>query len=231
LTLHAAGAAGIGAAMRSVPFLLLSLALAACSTTKDSATADGQAEGGGSLFEGSRATEQKRLNAATSPQQVSREEQLLRPDLNKEFNPGNAKFGGSRAFTTKAADSGKFHFVDKTRTKGFGTKGYATQEASDAGAKFETKEAATKESWYSKLTAKTKGYDTRADRDANKKSETRALPDGDQKFIAKGRRQSELDKTGAATHPLGGIRDSGDSWSGDLKPLSIQDVKSLLNKN
>ena len=46
-----------------------------------------------------------------------------------------------------------------------------------------------------------------------------------------GRRQAELDKNGAAGITMGGDREGGQSWGGDVKPLTIQDVRTLLNKN
>lgn len=183
----------------------------------------------------SRTKEQARLNAATTPKPASREEELMKPDITKEFNPAAANFGAARSINGKSASTGAFQFENKTRTKSFATRGFATKEASGSQSQFATKTAATKESWYSKLTAPTKTYATRESRDANRGLQGATLPGSDQKFQARGRRQAELDaqraKGRAPLVPLGWDRDVGQSWNGDLKPLSIQDVKTLLNKN
>ena len=177
----------------------------------------------------SRAQEQQRLNAATAPTPRTREDEILKPDETKEFNPSAANFGG-RSFATKSANSNAFQFVDRTRTKGFTTRDFETEEA--RGMKdYATKDAPTKESWFSKLSARTKTYETKESRDAGKTSETRTLLGSDRTFEARGRRQAALDKDGAAGQPIGGDREGGQSWSGDLKPLTIQDVRALLNKN
>jgi hypothetical protein len=179
----------------------------------------------------SRTTEQARLNAATAPKPTSREEQVMKPDLTKEFNPSTANFGSGRSVMGKKAATGEFHFVDRTRTKSFPTKEVATKQAWGTSSQYETKTAETKESWFARLTAATKTYTTRESADANKNLQGRELPGSDKKFVARGRRQAALDANGAAGVPAGGDRDMGQSWSGEVRPLSIQDVKSLLNKN
>ena len=218
MTLPEGNRAGIGAVMRLLP--LLAMILSGCSSTN-----------GVPLPWNSRATEQTRLNAAAAPKPTTFQERLLHPDETKGFNPGVANFGSGRTVSTGKARTNEFYFVDKTRTKSFGTRDYATREAWGAKTEYATREAPTKESWFSRLTARTKSYDTREDRDANKTNATRALPGGDRAFVAKGRRQAALDKDGAKGEPLGGDRTVGESWSGDLRPLTIQDVRTLLNKN
>ncbi len=179
----------------------------------------------------SRTKEQSRLNAAMAPKPTSREEEIMRPDITKEFNPNSANFGSAYTQAGKKASTGAFYFVKKTETKSFDTKSFATKEAWGAKSKYETKAAETKESWFARRTALTKAYTTRESSDANKNLQGRALPGSEKQFVARGRRQAELDKNGAAGIPMGGDRDGGQSWSGEVRPLSIQDVKTLLNKN
>ena len=180
----------------------------------------------------SRGQEQARMNAATSPKAQTRdEESILHPDETKAFNPGAARFGAGRTAYTKSAQTNEFYFTNKTRAGSFDTRGYATREASGTGTEYATKEAPSKESWFSRLTARSKKYATNESRDAGKTVGTRALPGADEAFVAKGRKQAALDKDGAAAGFERGGPDSGMSWSGDLKPLTIQDVKKLLNKN
>lgn len=184
-----------------------------------------------SLFPNSRTREQQRLNEVTSPKPTSRAEQVMQLDQTKEFNPSAANFGSGRSVTGKKAATSEFHFVNRTQTKSFNTRGFTTKEASGTDSKFATKSAQTKESWFARLTASGKTYATRENTDSNKGLQGKVLPSSEKKFVARGRRQAELDKNGAAGLPMGGDRDSGQSWSGDVRPLSIQDVKTLLNKN
>ncbi|MEO6785216.1 MAG: hypothetical protein ABI318_03695 [Chthoniobacteraceae bacterium] len=179
----------------------------------------------------SRATEQRRLNAAVEPKPTSREEQILRPDTTKAFNLGSAKFGSGQSVTGKKAATSEFYFQNKTRTKAFATSAVAAKPAWGTDSKFATRSAETKESWFARLTAHTKSYETRESRDANKGLQGRVLPGSDKSFVARGRRQAELDKNGAAGITMGGDREGGQSWGGDVKPLTIQDVRTLLNKN
>jgi len=155
----------------------------------------------------------------------------MRPDLTKEFNLGSANFGSGRSLSGKPMATGEFHFVNRTQTKSFDTREFATKEAWGAKAKYETKAVETKESWFARRTAPTKTFATRESSDANKNLQGKALPGSDKKFVARGRRQAELDKNAAAAMPLGGDRESGQGWSGEVKPLTIQEVKMLLNKN
>jgi hypothetical protein len=177
----------------------------------------------------SRAKEQQRLNAAVQPKPTSREEEIMRPDITKQFNLGSAKFGSGMSVTGKKAATSEFYFEDKTRTKSFATNALGAKPAWGTDSKFATKSADTKESWFARLTARTKSYETGESRDANKGLQGRALAGKD--FEARGRRQADIDKNGAPGMTSGGERDGGQSWAGDLKPLSIQDVRTLLNKN
>lgn len=204
--------------MRFLP--LLAIFLAGCSATKPV-----------QWPWSSRGREQARVNAATAPKPADRESEILRPDETKAFNLGAASFGAGRTATTKPVQTNEFYFINKTRAGSFGTRDYATKGASGIDAAYATKEAPSKESWFSRLTAPTKKYATKESRDAGKTVDTRALPGGDAAFIAKGRRQAALDKDGAAAGFVRGDTEGGASWTGDLKPLTIQDVRKLLNKN
>ncbi len=247
LALPARDSAGIGLEMR-LPLLML-LALAACPTcvvaqpfhwpwskrTSEVQTGQGQQEVKAArrfpLLWNSRTKEQQRLNAATSSKPTSLEERIMKPDITKEFNPASANFGSGRSITGKKAATSEFHFVNKTRTKAFETGTFATKTAWGADSRYATKTAETKESWFARKTAPTKTYATRETWDANKGLQGQVLPGSERKFVAIGRRQADLDKNGASRMPVGGDRDMGQSWSGELRPMSIQDVKSLLNKN
>jgi hypothetical protein len=196
--------------MRLLP--LLGLLLAGCSSMKPASN--------------SRAQEQARLNAVTGSGGESGLDRIMRPDPAKTFDPGSANFGRTRPFATKGALTNEFHFEDRTRTKSFATRDFTTGEARLEKGGFDTKAVPTKESWFSGLTARSKDYPTKESRDAGKTTETRALPGADRTYTPRGRRQASLDKNGGAAQPVG-----AESWSGELKPLTIQDVKALLNRN
>lgn len=203
--------------------LLLAVILAGCASKNpdkfDKTTAN------------TRAIEQVRMRAVTSGDATSiRGAEVIVADPTKEFNTASARFGSRSAYGEKSAKTNEFHFIDRTRTKAFGTKSYGTKGAWMGDAKFATKSAPTKTSWFGSKSARVKSYDTKEARDASKTAATRALPEGDRTYVAQGRRQAQLDKNGRDTIPMG-THDMGPSWSGELKPLTIDDVKSLLNKN
>lgn len=178
-----------------------------------------------------RAVEQRRMRAITSGDVASqRGAEVMIPNQEKVFDPNTARLGARRGFAGKAAQTTEFHFVDRTRTRAFASKEFSTEGAWMGNAKFATKDAPTKTSWFARRTAPVKDYETRYARDASKSSATRALPDGERPFLVEGRTQAKLDATGRQTIPFG-TTTAGQSWSVDLKPLTIEDVKWLLNKN
>ncbi len=159
----------------------------------------------------------------------------MKPDTTKQFNLASANFGSGRTITGGKAATSEFQFVNKTRTKAFETGTFATKPAWGTDSKFTTKTAETKESWFARKTAPTKTYATNETWDANKGLQGQVLPGSERKFLVRGRRQAEYDADRAEGKApkvsFGGDRDNGQSWSGDVRPLSIQDVKQLLNKN
>jgi len=182
----------------------------------------------------SRAKEGQRINAATSPKPTSREEEILRADV-KAFNLSSAKFGTGVSIMGKKSATNEFQFVDKTRTKSFATKDLPTKQAWGMGSKYETKAAPTKESRFTGVTAPTKSYATRESSDSKKNLQGSTLPGSEKDFVPRGRRQAALDADRAEQRApkmaIGGDREGGESWSGDVRPLTIKDVKALLNKN
>ena len=230
MTLPEAWSAGIGAVVRFLP--LLALLLSGCSAMKSLTMVKPVAALKSiKLPWNSRTNEQAKLNAVTEAKPTTREEEILHISPTKAFNPGSANFGSGRSVASGTARTNDFLFENKTRTKSFSTRDFGTKSAWGTDTAFGTKESPTKESRFAGMTSPTKSYATRENWEAGKSSETRDLPGGDLKFVAKGRRQAELEKNGSGRQPMGGDRESGQSWSGDLKPMSIQDVKTLLNKN
>lgn len=188
----------------------------------------------------SRAIEQKRMNVMEMNADqglTERGAEIAVYDPEKTFDPNVPQFGHGRSISPKAAQTTTFNFVDGVRTKEFGgTRSAALGKNAWMGnLQFQTKAAPVKESWFSKLTARSKTFDTSKSRFADKAVATRPSVIEDKPFLVKGRRQADYDTKGPAAMALGGDRISGDSWTGDLqqltKPMSIDDVKKLLNKN
>jgi hypothetical protein len=186
----------------------------------------------------SRAVEQRRMNIVEEYADqglTARGAEIAVVDPNKEFNPSAAHFGHATLISTKAAQTTNFNFVDHVRTHEFATREHISKTAWMGDVKFETKAAPVRESWFSKLTAHTKSYDTKKSRFSDQTVATRPSIVDDKPFLVKGRRQADYDAKGPAAQAMGGDRFSGESWTGDLrqltKPMSIEDVKKLLNKN
>jgi hypothetical protein len=207
--------------MRLLP--LIALLLAGCASHKNTealkpATAN------------TRAVEQMRMNEVESGES-HRGAEIMMPNQNKTFDTRAANFGTASEIGSRQARTVEYHFEDRVRTKSFGTREFSTKNAAMAEKNYETKAAPVKESWFSRLTARTKTYETREAQGVGKTVETRALRGGDKAYFAKGRKQGIYDSKGAAAMAQGGDRSDGQSWSGDLKPMTIEDVKKLLNKN
>ena len=203
--------------------MLMALLLAGCASSKNTealkpATAN------------TRAVEQVRMNEVEGGES-HRGSEIMMPNQNKTFDTRAANFGTASAIGSRQARTGEFHYEDRMRTKSFGTRDFSTKGATMVDTKYETKAAPVKESWFSRITARTKKYETREAQGVSKTAETRALPGGDKAYFVNGRKQGIYDSKGAAAMAQGGDRSDGQSWSGDLKPLSIEDVKKLLNKN
>jgi hypothetical protein len=182
----------------------------------------------------SRAIEQRRMRIVTeyADQGVTaRGAEIAIMDPEKTFNPSVARFGNASRVDPKTAQVNAFNYEDRVRTREYGTKAHHLKTAWMGDVKFETKAAPVRQSWFSRLTARTKPYGTRGAAMTDKTAATRTLPGGDKPFLVQGRRQADYDKRGPAAQAFGGDRISGESWSGDLKKMTIEDVKQLLNKN
>lgn len=184
----------------------------------------------------SRALEQRRMNLISQYSDegiTARGAEVAIYDPEKTFDPRAARFGRAAMMGSKSAQTNEFNFVDRVRTKDFATREHITKTAWTGDLKFETKAAPVRDSWLSRLTARTKTFDTSQSKSqfSDKSATTRALPGSDKPFLVKGRRQADYDRNGAGAQAMGGDRMDGQSWTGDLRPLTIEDVKKLLNKN
>jgi hypothetical protein len=211
--------------------LLLAASLAGCSSSAAKQAKKMELD---RKMANSRAVEQQRMNFVTrySDDSVStRGAELAIVDPEKQFNPNAARFGRASHLGSREAQANTFNFVDRVRTRDFHTRDYVSKSAWMGDAKFQTKDAPTRESWFSRLTARTKTYGTRTAAVADKTASTRPLVQGDRSFLNKGRRQAAYDTHGPAALNMPNESGGRQSWSGDLRPMTVQDVKNLLNKN
>jgi hypothetical protein len=133
-------------------------------------------------------------------------------------------FGRSNAsFQTKAARTDSFYFQQKFQPKGYETKDFRTRSHWQGDFKFSTKTAATKT--YETKAAPTKAAPVREAREAGKSAPTRDFEPGKREAVFRGRSQDMIDQEG----PVGATKVKG--WAGDLKQLSVGEVREILNKN
>ena len=156
-TLPVAGSAGIGSHMRlSIVLLFFTAVSVEAGPFRwpwTRSVAEGQEKKEAFRFPlmwNSRTKEQQRLNAATASKPTSREEQVMKPDLTKEFNPSSANFGSGRSITGKNAATNEFHFVNRTRTKTFAPVAFVVRRAG-----FEATSADELRQWFSQQVGKT----------------------------------------------------------------------------
>ncbi len=151
--------------------------------------------------------------------------EVMVPDYAKEFNPTTARFGNRSADSDKAARTGEFRFTERFRTKEFASKEFGAKSAWLGKLNFATKEAPTKGAREAGKTASTKSYDTEAAREAGKTAALPIVPDGERKFLGK-----ESDRMKRGINPEDQAKFEN-TWRGELQPLTVEDVKKLLNKN
>ncbi len=143
------------------------------------------------------------------------------------FQADQAMRAGNRAFVTRDAQAPAFQYEDRVRVS-----------------KFETREApVAKSSWLSKLKFWTKEAKTTGDhevpelrrqpelktatvkdaREGKKTASVRDLPGGDRTYL--GPERAKLDRSIDPNKPLPG-------WTANkLEPLTLEEVRQLLNKN
>ena len=151
--------------------------------------------------------------------------EVIVPDESKTFNPSTARFGNRSADSQKFARTGEFRFTERFRTKEFASKEFGAKSAWLGKLNFATKDAPTKEAREAGKTAASKTYDTETAREAGKTAALPDVPDGERKFLGK---EADRMKRGIKPEDQGKFENP---WVGNLDPMSIEDVKKLLNKN
>ncbi len=152
--------------------------------------------------------------------------EVIVPDYTKEFNPSVARFGNRSSDEGKSAQTGTFRFTEKFRTKEFASKEFGAKSAWLEKLSFATKDApSTREAREAGKTATSKAYATVEAREAGKIAAIPNVPDGERKFLGK---EADRMKRGIDPAEQGKFENS---WNGNLEPMTIEQVKKLLNKN
>ena len=160
------------------------------------------------------------LHAQTTQKERTLYERIMKPDETKAFDPATEANIGGRTLAPKTART-KGYATGSYSAGQYGTKDFAgTKGAWDGNLRFATREANTKRG-YETNGIEVKTAPTREARDAGRTTATRPLWDGGREFL--GPERGKLDK---AVDPNKRIE-----WRGDLKPMTVEDIRALLNKN
>ncbi len=172
-------------------------------------------------------TEQRKKRAIGSGDAASeRGAEVIVPDETKTFNPATARFGNRAAVADKQARTGEFRFNNSVRTKEFGAKDFGTKSAWLSKLNFGTKDApGQKDAREAGKSADTKDYAVSEAREAGRSAAIPTVVDGERKFLG-----PENDRMKRGIRPEDQAKFEN-SWAGELKPLTVEDVKKLLNKN
>jgi len=195
----------------------------------------------------SRSLEQHRMNAISNVHGAwaassERGAEILVYDPNKSFDPSRSGVGTARTFGTGGARTKEFNFDQKVRAESFATRNFSGSKANAAAERQYATGAANSAGKYAipnvDKDVGNKTATTKALWDGEKVAATQDLRDGKRQFLG-----SESKKLGKSIDPKDladwrkGANESviyhGGSVDriGTLKPLSIEDVRELLNKN
>jgi hypothetical protein len=172
----------------------------------------------------------------------SLEQRLIKPDKEKVFNLEQlTPFGRSKSeFQARGANTNSFYFQQKFQPKGYQTESFETKSSRYTDFKFATKDARTKS--FETKSAPVKTAPVKDAREGSKTAATSEFSEANRTSGFKGRNQALFDKEGPAAQAkigpgFGGSRFSipggpeSASWAGDLKQLTVEDIREILNKN
>ncbi len=155
-------------------------------------------------------------------------DRISKPNMNMTFDTRQGGTGSKSFNSGKVATKG-FGFSQSFRTKDFNAKQFRSKEFATSGAwmgdmRFESKQANTSGKYQIPNIGKEAGNKTagvKEAHDANKAMEVRAYAKGDRPYLG---READKMKKHLDQAPAG--------WQGnDLKVLSIDDIREMLNKN
>ena len=151
--------------------------------------------------------------------------ELLVLDKHKNFDMGSMRTGQSKTFNTGSAYVKDFNYVQKTTTGSYGTRSFwGSKQSAFAGQRYATGEARTSGNYVipnATKKADTKTAAVKAARESNKTLAVRDVPDANRPFL--GKESERMNRTVDPNTPVG--------WEGNLKEMSIEDLRGLLNKN
>lgn len=149
---------------------------------------------------------------------------LGKPDPLKVFDVRQGSTFGRQSFVTGTARVKNFYFTQKFAPKDYDTRAYGGTKGSWFGDfKFATREAGTKGNYEIPNAAKKADTKTLPVSDARENSKTMATA-----AYAKRDRPYLGPEANRVHRP---ITAGQVGWSGDLRPMTIDDVRELLNKN
>jgi hypothetical protein len=158
------------------------------------------------------------------------QDRLEHPNLEKSFDPTKGSPVSNRSVTARKASSKEFSTRSFSAREFYSRDFHGAKQANLGKDKVETPSAPTKgRNEIPNLDAKTpaKAVAVKPTWDAEKKVDTRTASASGREFLVKGRSQDRLDIE--KNQPRGTSTPIG--YTGDLKSLTIQDIRELLNKN
>lgn len=175
------------------------------------------------LASSSMASEQAKKGA--DKDQESRITKILHPDKTLAYYSGDHRLGGMKSFGTNSARSKGFNFSQKFHPNEYASeKGYKGSKSDWKGdTKFTTKAASTegkREIVNADRKAPTKGAPTKEDWQSSKKAPAHDSQYAKREFLGPDAKKVHENV------PLS----KQDSWKGDLHPMTIDEVRDLLNK-
>ncbi|HEX5176349.1 MAG TPA: hypothetical protein VFV83_04925 [Chthoniobacteraceae bacterium] len=164
--------------------------------------------------------------ASAQEQEKTLYERIMKPNTNKVFDlQQGSSYSGRQAFRTDKARVKDFYFTQKQSPKGYATTGFNGSKGTWFGDfHFSTKEARAKGKHEIPNATKKADTKTMPVTDARERGKSMAVAS-----FEKGQR-SYLGPEAERLH-LALPHDRPVGWTGDLKPMTIDDVRTLLNKN
>ena len=215
-----------------IPLLLAVLCVGCGSGKKSAQQIEAEAK-----KENSRLVEQRRMNAVENGDVASkRGAEIAVWDPNKTYDPTRSSVGG-RTYDTGKARVKNFYYEQKARPGAYGTRDFYGSKAAASADKDYAARAANTRGEYATKDARTKTAATKEAWDAGRTAATRDLHDGRREYLG-----PESKKLRQSIDPatMGDWRNGGESvvHTGSsvekystLKPLTIGDIRELLNKN
>jgi hypothetical protein len=175
----------------------------------------------------------KAAKAAGPRQEQKLEQRIMRPDMTLEYDVTNSTFHGSdKQARSKKASVKDFTGLQKYDAKAFSTGAFSGNKSSWLkDEKYATSSASTKGKYEIpdlKKKTEVKTVPVMASRDAAKTVAVNTSRDANQTFFGKGRSQDRFDKEKGSPEDRG-LKPVG--YGGDLKPMTIDDIRTLLNKS